>query len=157
MNKPKKNNKIDLNSNSDDEKDIKSDNDKEINDFQNISQEGRPKSSIRKTKTVKATSSNKKKGHTKKKHTKNSQKNPDKPTKHVKFLDKIDIVKIECWKKYNLEQTADENLEELFEDNDNNKSNSQNKKNDNRSNYNNNPSKNKKAKPSNITCTCIIV
>ena len=66
MNKPKKNNKIDLNSNSDDEKDIKSDNDKEINDFQNISQEGRPKSSIRKTKTVKATSSNKKKGHTKK-------------------------------------------------------------------------------------------
>ena len=156
MSKSKKNNQIDINS-SDDEKDIKSDNDKEINDFQNMSQDSKPKSSIRKTKTVKATSTNKKRSHTRKKSQK-KPKNPNKPTKHVKFLDKIDIVKIECWKKYNLEQTADENLDELFEDNDNkDKNNSLNKKNENRNNNNNNSTKNKKAKSSNITCTCIII
>ena len=160
MSKPKKNNKLEININSDDEKDIKSDNGKEVNDLQNINPDGKPKSGIRKTKTVKATTKNNKKGHNKKKPPKKPPKDPNKPTKHVKFIDKIDIVKIECWKKYNLEQTADENLDELFEENDTkDKSSSQNKKNENRNNNNNsnNSAKNKKGKSSNITCTCIIV
>ena len=34
--------------------------------------------------------------------------------KRVKFAAKVTTIKVECWKKYNLEQTADENLDELM-------------------------------------------
>ena len=66
------------------------------------------KPSIRKTKTSKATSPKKEKKNKKnqtQKINKNYKTNND---KKVKFTDKVDIVKVECWKQYNLEQTADE-------------------------------------------------
>ena len=34
--------------------------------------------------------------------------------KRVKFAPKVTTIKVECWKKYNLEQTADENIDELM-------------------------------------------
>ena len=34
--------------------------------------------------------------------------------KRVKFAAKVTTIKVECWKKYNLEQTADENIDELM-------------------------------------------
>ena len=39
----------------------------------------------------------------KKKSPNKNKKNPNKNTKKVKFIEKIDIIKVECWKKYNLE------------------------------------------------------
>ena len=144
--------------NLDAEKDTKSDNDKESNDIANISQDGKPKSTIRKTKTCKSPL-NKRKTKDKKKSQKKKPRDPNKPLKHVKFLDKIDIVKIECWKKYNLEQTADENLDELFEDNNTKpKNGNQTKTNDkNNNNNNNNSLKKKKTKNSNTSCVCMII
>ena len=144
--------------NFDAEKDNRSDNDKDSNDIQNISQDGKPKSTIRKTKTCKSPK-NKKRTKERKKTIKRKPRDPNKPVKHVKFLDKIDIVKIECWKKYNLEQTADENLDELFEDNTPKQKNSMQAKNNdkNNNNNNNNSSKKKKIKNSNISCACMII
>ena len=52
--------------------------------------------------------------------------------KRVKFAD-IDIINIENWKKYNLNMTSEENLEELI-----------------------NVSNNKKGRQKNISCTCIL-
>ncbi len=52
--------------------------------------------------------------------------------KRVKFAD-IDVINIENWKKYNLNMTAEENLEELI-----------------------NVSNNKKGRQKNISCTCIL-
>ena len=52
--------------------------------------------------------------------------------KRVKFAD-VDIINIENWKKYNLNLTAEENLEELI-----------------------NASSNKKGRQKNISCTCNI-
>ena len=53
--------------------------------------------------------------------------------KKVKFS-KIDVIKVESWKKYNLTLTADENLEELL-----------------------NVSKGRKEKDKNVSCTCTII
>ena len=53
--------------------------------------------------------------------------------KRVKFAD-IDIINVENWKKYNLNLTAEENLEELI-------------------NVSNNK---KKGRQKNISCTCIV-
>ena len=53
--------------------------------------------------------------------------------KKVKFS-KIDVIKVESWKKYNLSLTADENLEELL-----------------------NVSKGRKEKDKNVSCTCTII
>ena len=52
--------------------------------------------------------------------------------KRVKFAD-IDIINVENWKKYNLNMTAEENLEELI-----------------------NVSNKKKGRQKNISCTCIV-
>ena len=59
--------------------------------------------------------------------------------KRVKFASKVTTIKVECWKKYNLEQTADENINELLKI-----SNSDSK------------NKGKRSGRDNITCTCII-
>ena len=143
--------------NIDAEKDTRSDDDKESNDIANISQDSKPKSAIRKTKTCKSPK-NRKKTKERKKSQKRKQRDPNKPIKHVKFLDKVDIVKIESWKKYNLEQTADENLDELFEDNSpKQKNSSQVKTNDKNNNNNNNAMKKKKMKNPNASCACMII
>ena len=36
--------------------------------------------------------------------------------KRVKFTEKIIFIDVECWKKYNAEQTADENYDEINEE-----------------------------------------
>ena len=64
-------------------------------------------------------------------------------SKKVKFNNNIEFINIECWKKYNLEQTADENLEALFIDYED-KENKDDKK------------INKKGR-NNISCTCNII
>ncbi len=53
--------------------------------------------------------------------------------KKVRFSN-IDVIKVECWKKYNLKLTAEENFEELM-----------------------NLSSGRKEKEKNISCTCIII
>ena len=78
--------------------------------------------------------------------------------KIVKFKEKPIIIEVECWKQYNLEQTADENFEnyidEIMEkDNKENKDIKDNKENNN----NGNNKKRSKGKSENITCTCHII
>ena len=130
--------------------------------------------SIRKTKTTKLPKKDKnnkriKSPHRAKKNKKNGKK--------VKFIEKVDIVKVECWKKYNLEQTADECelvddfLDEIDSSKSNNKGNNNNVK-DNKDDKNNNKNDNKKkektrnknnnnklckGKKGNYTCVCIII
>ena len=70
------------------------------------------------------------------------EKNKINNIKKVKFNSSVDVIKVECWKKYNLEQTADENLESIFLD-------YEEKDKDNTIN-------NKKGKDS-ISCTCYII
>ena len=64
--------------------------------------------------------------------------------KRVKFIDKITFIDVECWKKYNVEQTADENYYEINEEEINEL---KNKNNDN----------NKRNKKDNVFCTCNVV
>ena len=71
-------------------------------------------------------------------------------TKKVKFNKEIIIIDVECWKKYNLEQTADENFDDYLDEIQNDdKNDSQNKK----EKKNNQKNKSKDT----ITCTCIII
>ena len=66
------------------------------------------------------------------------------PKKKVKFSDDIIIIDIECWKEYNLENTVEENFDDLNNENSDKKDEENNirKKND------------KKEK---ISCTCLII
>ena len=66
----------------------------------------------------------------------------DAKKKRVKFTEQIIFIDVECWKKYNAEQTADENFEGFNEE-------EENKKNDNNNN--------KRNKKDNVFCTCNIV
>ena len=68
--------------------------------------------------------------------------------KRVKFTDKIIFIDVECWKKYNAEQTADENFDGINEEEENNEI--ENKKDDNNNN-------NKRNKKDNVFCTCNVV
>ena len=118
------------------------------------------KPSLRKTKTkTTRPSSVKKNKMTKKKSPNKNKKNPNKNTKKVTFIEKIEIIKIECWKKYNLEQTADEvdfpddylDDFELAADDNKTKANvntDKNKTNDN---------KKGKGKKKNFSCVCNII
>ena len=64
-------------------------------------------------------------------------------SRKVKFNDDVHVINVECWKKYNLEQTADENFEALFnEEKDDKDTNNKNKKNKDKQN---------------ISCTCNII
>ena len=98
----------------------------------------------------KASSNSKKKlNHKLKQHLPNSN-----PKKKVKFNDDIIIIDIECWKEYNLEQTADENIEDFnVESNSNEETNikKKEKKSKNKGKKNNNNKEN------NISCTCLII
>ena len=131
-----------------------------------------PKSNFRRTKTTKALS--RQKTHQKKKSPRKKKKISNGSDKKVKFKDKIDIVKVECWKKYNLEQTPDENeyLEEDLEDftggtNDNKSTTNANSTNDKSNNSNKNETnknennkgankRNIKQKKGKYTCACNI-
>lgn len=95
-------------------------------------------------------SKNKKDKKYKKYKDKNTKLNIYTNSKHVKFK-KIIFVDIECWKKYNLEQTADENLEVDYEDDESFS---------HKSNENENIDSDIlsiKSKIVNTTCTCIII
>ena len=70
--------------------------------------------------------------------------------KRVKFIDKITIIDVECWKKYNMEQTADEN----FYDNNEDEEEDVEVKNETNDKTNNKKKKNKK---DNVVCTCNII
>ena len=133
--------------------------------------------SIRKTKTTK--SPKKEKNGKKSKSPNRIKKSPKKNHKKVKFIDKVDIIKVECWKQYNLEQTADEcefvddYLDEFVTAKNNNNNNKINNNSDKDSkddkNTTNNEIKKKekirnknnkkigKGKKGNYTCTCIII
>ena len=81
---------------------------------------------------------------------KNIKENTKSNTKKVKFNKNITIIDVECWKQYNLEQTADEHEdieEEEEEDDKKKKKEKKKKKNDKRINDKNN----------NIACTCLII
>ncbi len=70
--------------------------------------------------------------------------------KRVKFNDDVIIIDIECWKEYNLEQTADENSDDFTEDITNVeevKEVKKKKKDKNKRNNNKND----------ISCTCLII
>ena len=77
-------------------------------------------------------------------------------SKKVKINKNIEIIDVECWKQYNLEQTANENLEEIMiMEYENNKK----KEKENNKNNNNNENRIKKirSKEGNISCTCLII
>ena len=74
-------------------------------------------------------------------------------SKKVKINKKIEIIDVECWKQYNLEQTANENLEELLIMEYENKKTDKNNKNNN----NENKIKRVRGKEGNVSCTCIII
>ena len=79
-------------------------------------------------------------------------------SKKVKINDKVHIIDVECWKKYNLEQTADENYEEFVKMELENKKNEENgNKNDKNNKNNKNNAKRVKGKNGNVSCTCIII
>ena len=72
-------------------------------------------------------------------------------SRKVKFNDKIEFIEVECWKSYNLEQTADENFDAFFMDGE--KEDKENKDNKNKEDKNKKRNKDK----GNISCTCIII
>ena len=65
--------------------------------------------------------------------------------KRVKFNKKIDIINIECWKKYNSELTTEENFDNLYT------------KDDDENNDKKRKNKNSKNKKEHVSCSCIIV
>ena len=72
--------------------------------------------------------------------------NKENKKKKVKFTEKIIFVDVECWKKYNAEQTADENYDEINEEEINELKNKNNDKNNNKRN-----------KKDNVFCTCNVI
>ena len=138
---------------------------------------------IRKTKTTRPGSPKKHKDNKGNKSPK-SKKNRNKRSKKVRFKEKVDIVKVECWKQYNLEQTAEEceyaddyledfesgttmdtknekgstdkNEEKNKKSDDNNKK-EEDKKNNTPKIKNRNKNQNSKPKKGNFVCTCNII
>ena len=101
---------------------------------------------IKKSKTIRTTNKQKaKKGNKKTKNYKIEK------TRKVKFDNNVIFIDVECWKKYNQEQTADENFEAYFMDFD-----KEDKENINK-NKNNTNGKKLKDKRDNVSCTCIVI
>ena len=75
--------------------------------------------------------------------------NSKKNSKKVKIIDNIEIIDVECWKKYNLEQTSDENIEDYLEEIERNEELNKKTKNNN--------NRRTKSKTENVTCTCILI
>ena len=76
--------------------------------------------------------------------------NSKKNSKKVKIIDNIEIIDVECWKKYNLEQTVDDNIEDYLEEIERNEE-LNNKKSKNSNN------KRTKSKTENVTCSCVLI
>ena len=143
-----------------------------INTIENKPSIKKAKSKLNSHTHIKGQNTNKKRNSPNK-----NKKTANKNNKKVKFIEKIDIIKVECWKKYNLEQTADEcdffyNYLEDFEYSNNdkketntnknknsnkNKNNNDNKNNNNKKNKNNPNNNRNKGKKGNFTCACIII
>jgi hypothetical protein len=99
---------------------------------------------IKKSKTIRTTNKQKpKKGNKKTKNYKIEK------TRKVKFDNNVIFIDVECWKKYNQEQTADENFEAYFMDFD-----KEDKENINKNNTN---GKKLKDKRDNVSCTCNVI
>ena len=116
------------------------------NNFKNkFNTDGNARPAIRKTKTSKLGSPHKQKQPKKTKTTKKIKKSPNKNEKKVRFTEKIDIIKVECWKKYNLEQTADECefIDDYLDDFESGSHNNNNSTGDNKNGNNKNKSSNK--------------
>ncbi len=73
-------------------------------------------------------------------------------TRKVKFNNNIIFIDVECWKKYNYEQTADENFDAIF-----NSFDKEEKDNVNNNKNNKNSNKKQKDKRDNVSCTCNII
>ena len=71
-----------------------------------------------------------------------------KKQKKVKFSRKVIYIDVECWKKYNLENTLDENLDNLKEEEE---------EDNNKLKNNDNQNKVSGSKKDNIVCTCILI
>ena len=107
---------------------------------------------IKKSKTLRSSVKMKKK---EKKHVRNSSCDAISNGKKVKINKKIEIIDVESWKKYNLEQTADENFEEFLKME---YENEKGKENENKNNTNiNNKVKRLKGRDGNVSCTCILI
>ena len=107
---------------------------------------------IRKSKTLRNSLKMKKKG---KNHHRSSSCDAITSTKKVKINDKVDIIDVESWKKYNLEQTADENFEELLKVECENENKEENGNKNDKNNKKN--GKRVRSKNGNVSCTCIII
>ena len=113
---------------------------------------------IKKSKTLRSSLKMKKKG---KNHHRSSSCEAIINSKKVKINDKVDIIDVESWKKYNLEQTADENFEELlkmeYENEKKEETGDKNDKNDKNNANNKKNIKRVKGRNGNVSCTCIII
>ena len=78
-------------------------------------------------------------------------KNNKKPNKNVNISDNIHIIQVECWKKYNLEQSVEPNIN--FFGNQNNLNNGDINKEEN-NDSNKNIKRNSKA---DVKCSCLII
>ena len=79
-------------------------------------------------------------------------------SKKVKINDKVDIIDVESWKKYNLEQTADENFEEFLKmEYENENKEETGDKNDKNNTNNKKTIKKVRGRNGNVSCTCIII
>ena len=81
----------------------------------------------------------------------NNNFNSKKNSKKVNITDKVEIIDVECWKKYNLEQTADENIQDYLEEL------AKNEEQETKKSKNSNNNKRKKSKTDNVFCTCILI
>lgn len=75
-------------------------------------EEGNDGSKIKKQKTLRDSTNNKIIKNTKTSINEITNNN----SRKVKFNNNIEFIEVECWKSYNLEQTADENFDALFMD-----------------------------------------
>ena len=113
---------------------------------------------IKKSKTLRSSVKMKKKG---KNHHRSSSCDAIINSKKVKINDKVDIIDVESWKKYNLEQTADENFEEFlkmeYENENKEETGDKNDKNDKNNANNKKNIKRVRGRNGNVSCTCIII
>ena len=110
---------------------------------------------IKKSKTIRSSLKMKKK---RKNHHRSNSCEIITNSKKVKISDKVDIIDVESWKKYNLEQTADENFEEFLKMEYENESKEENGNKTDKNNENNKKNgKRVRGKNGNVSCTCILI
>ena len=72
-----------------------------------------------------------------------------KKQKKVKFSQDVEYIDVECWKKYNYENTVNENFDDIQDDEDDNDEKKKNEK--------KNKDNEKNKKKDNIVCTCNVI